>query len=134
MRTAEPNTRGELTRPWLFGLTAAVVVGILAPLTIPHVLHTSMVYHILLHIASTTVAVFLSIVSFLAYQRNRSARFAFMMAAFMALVIVEVLYLLSASAVITPVQILVANVEVPHLILLAMLALLGLGILRVEKR
>ena len=92
----------------MLALTTAVVVGIAVPLVLPHLAHPSMIYHIALHIASITIAVFLSIVSILAYTRNASARM-------MMLEIPEI------------------NVELPHIILLVMLTMFGLGVLKVNK-
>ena len=64
----------SISKPVLLGLITALVVGVVAPLVVPHVAHPSMIYHIMLHLAGLTIAIFLSIVSILAYSRNRTAR------------------------------------------------------------
>lgn len=92
-----------------------------------------MIYHITLHIASLTIAVFLSIVSLLAYARSSGTRLLFMTLGFMALAVVEFLYLLDSSALVSMLDISALNIELPHVILLAMLAMFGLGVLRVNK-
>ena len=117
----------------MLGLVTAIVVGILAPLVIPHVAHPTMIYHIMLHIASLTIAVFLSIVSVLAYRRSAGPRLLFMMLGFMALAAVEFLYLLDATAIMNVFNFSTLGIELPHVILLMMLAMFGLGVLKVNK-
>jgi hypothetical protein len=117
----------------LFGLTAAVVAGIISPILLPHATHPSMVYHILLHIASITIVSFLSIISFLAYKRAGGTRTLFMTLGFMALGVVEVFYLFESSGIFTSLNIPTLDIEIPHVILLAMLTLFGLGFLKVNK-
>ena len=92
-----------------------------------------MIYHIILHTASLTIAVFLSIVSILAYRRSTGARLLFMMLGFMALATVEFLYLLDATGMVSVFDISTLGIELPHVILLAMLAMFGLGVLKVNK-
>ena len=117
----------------MLGLVTALVVGIVAPIVIPHLVHPSMIYHITLHIASVTIAVFLSIVSVLAYRRSPGSRLLFMTLGFMALALVEFLYLLDSTAVLSIFSFSTLGVELPHVILLAMLAMFGLGVLKVNK-
>ena len=131
-RTAEP-AHASLSKPILLGLVTAVVVGIVSPLIFPHLAHPSMIYHITLHIASLAIAVFLSIVSILAYTRSRSFRVLTMALGFMALSVVEFLYLLDASAVLSVFDFSNLGIELPHLILLLMLTMFGLGVLKVNK-
>src|ERR687888_620823 len=102
----QKGSRGEpvqdsVSKPIMLGLVTAIVVGIVAPLIIPHLAHPSMIYHITLHIASLTIAVFLTIVSILAYRRNTGSRLLFMTLGFMALAVVEFLYLLDATAIVS---------------------------------
>jgi hypothetical protein len=132
------GSRGEpvqesVSKPILLGLITALVIGIVAPLIMPHVTHPSMIYHIMLHIASLTIAVFISIVSVLAYRRSAGARLLFMMLGFMALATVEFLYLLDATGMVNVFDISTLGIELPHVILLAMLAMFGLGVLKVNK-
>jgi hypothetical protein len=130
--------RGEpvqesVSKPILLGLITAIVIGVVAPLIMPHVTHPSMIFHILLHIASLTIAVFISIVSVLAYRRSTGARLLFMTLGFMALATVEFLYLLDATGMVNVFDISTLGIELPHVILLAMLAMFGLGVLKVNK-
>jgi hypothetical protein len=100
----------SISKPILLGLITALVVGVIAPLVIPHIAHPSMIYHILLHMAGLTMAIFLSIVSVLAYSRNTTTRMLLMAVGFMSLALVEFFYLL-----------------------LIMVSLFGLGVLKVNK-
>jgi hypothetical protein len=121
------------SKPILLGLITAIVVGVVAPLVLPHLAHPSMAYHIILHIASLTVAIFLGVVSILAYSRNTTSRFLFMTLGFIALAVVEFLYLLGAVGAGSIMDISATGIELPHVILLIMLALFALGVLRVTK-
>jgi predicted membrane chloride channel (bestrophin family) len=133
----QKGSRGEplhetLSKPILLALITALVIGVVAPLIMPHVTHPTMIYHIVLHIASLTIAVFLSIVSILAYRRSTGARLLFMTLGFIALAAVEFLYLLDSTGIVS-MEISALSIELPHVILLAMLAMFGLGVLRVNK-
>ncbi len=124
----------SISKPVLLGLITALVVGVVAPLVVPHVTHPSMIYHILLHMAGLTIAIFLSIVSVLAYSRNRTTRMLLMAVGFMSLALVEFFYLLQAGGiVIAQVVIPAVNIELSHVILLIMVSLFGLGVLKVNK-
>jgi hypothetical protein len=124
----------SISKPVLLGLITALVVGVFAPLVIPHVAHPSMIYHILLHMAGLTVAIFLSIVSSLAYSRNTTTRMLLMAVGFMSLALVEFFYLLQAGGIAVGQFIIPAvNIELSHVILLIMVSLFGLGVLKVNK-
>ena len=124
----------SISKPILLGLTTALVIGIVAPFVIPHATHPSMIYHILLHMASLTIAVFLGIVSFLAYSRNITTRMLLMAVGFMALASVEFFYLLEAEGIqLVQFTIPAVNIELSHVVLLLMLTLFGLGVLKVNK-
>ena len=124
----------SISKPVLLGLITALVVGVVAPLVIPHATHPSMIYHILLHMAGLTIAIFLSIVSSLAYSRNTTARMLLMAVGFMSLALVEFFYLLQAGGIVVGQFIIPAiNIELSHMILLIMVSLFGLGVLKVNK-
>jgi hypothetical protein len=128
------NAQESVSKPVLLGLITALVVGVVAPLVIPHVAHPSMIYHILLHMAGLTIAIFLSIVSVLAYSRNTTTRMLLMAVGFMSLALVEFFYLLQAGGIaIGQVIIPAVNIELSHIILLVMVSLFGLGVLKVNK-
>ena len=128
------NAQESVSKPVLLALITALVVGVVAPLVIPHVAHPSMIYHILLHMAGLTIAIFLSIVSVLAYSRNTTTRMLLMAVGFMSLALVEFFYLLQAGGIaIGQVIIPAVNIELSHIILLIMVSLFGLGVLKVNK-
>jgi len=118
----------------LLSIITISLISILAiPVIIPHITHTYMIYHILVHVASVIIAVFLSVISILAYVRNGGSRLLFMMAGFSVLAFVEFLYLFYATANIEFVIIPIVEIELSHVILLIMLTLFGIGVLRVNK-
>jgi hypothetical protein len=53
---------------------------------------------------------------------------------FISLIVVEVLFLVYAARGIQDILIPVVNIELPHIILFAMLALFGIGIVKVNSR
>lgn len=120
----------------MLALSTAVVVGVIMPILGPHLGHTAMVFHAGLHLASLSIATFLSIVSILAYSRARGSRLFFMMLGFMALGVVELMYVLDAAGVLTVelFSLSALGIELPHVILLGMLCLFGLGVLKVDNR
>jgi hypothetical protein len=124
----------SISKPILLGLITALVVGIVAPFVIPHATHPSMIYHILLHLAGLTIALFLSIVSLLAYSRNTTTRMLLMAIGFMTLALVEFFYLLQSGGIVVGQLIIPAvNIELSHMVLLIMVSLFGLGVLKVNK-
>ena len=125
--------RKQVSKPLLVGLITAIVIGVISPLVVPHLTHPSMIYHIILHIASLTVAIFLGVVSLLAYARSRSSRLLFMTLGFIALSMVEFLYLLDAAWPGNEFLISTVDIELPHVILLVMLTMFSIGVLRVSK-
>ncbi len=124
----------SVSKPILLGLVTALVLGVVAPFVIPHAAHPSMIYHIVLHMAGLAIAIFLSIVSFLAYSRNTTTRMLLMAVGFTTLALVEFFYLLQAEGIaVVQFVIPVVNIELSHVILLAMVSLFGLGVLKVNK-
>jgi predicted membrane chloride channel (bestrophin family) len=122
------------SKPKLFVIISIVVISLLAlPVILPHITHPSMIYHISLHIISLIIAVFLSSVSILAYNRNRNARMLFMTLGFALLTVIETLYLFHATANLEDVIIPIVDVELSHIILLVMLTLFGVGVLKVNR-
>jgi hypothetical protein len=77
-----------------------------------------------------TIAAFLGLVSFLAYERVRTTRILLMTIGFMALCTVEILYFLDALDIFPVAHLPIANIELPHVILLVMLTLFGVGVLK----
>ena len=122
------------SRPKLLAIITAVVIVIVAvPVILPHITDTSTIYHIFLHVISLIIAIFLGVVSILAYLRNGSSRLLFMMFAFISLSVIEAMYLFDVSSKIEDIVIPGVDIEVSHVIFLVMLTLFGIGIFRVAK-
>jgi hypothetical protein len=116
----------------LFGLICAVVTVACMPVILPHITHPSMIYHIILHVASLAVALFLCYIAVVAYLRLGKVRLLFMSLGFITLALVEALMLLAATGNLENTIIPQVNVELPHVILLVMLTLFGAGVLKVN--
>jgi hypothetical protein len=133
MQTDNVRSQG-VSNSKLFAVISAALITVLAvPIIIPHITHTDLIYHILLHIASVIIAVFLTVISIMAYRRNGGARLLFMTAGFAVLAFVEFLYLFYATANIEAIIIPIVDIEFSHIILLVMLTLFGIGVLKVNK-
>jgi hypothetical protein len=118
----------------LLAITSCAVVAILAaPVILPHITHPYMIYHIILHIVTVAISVFLSAVSVISYNRTHNARILLMTVGFLSLVVAELLHLLVATQSIMDLLIPVINIEMSHVILLIMVTLFGMGILKVNK-
>ena len=117
----------------LITISIGVVAVLSIPVILPHLNHPSMIYHIVLHIVSLIIAVFLTAISAVAYRRSGSPRILFMFFAFLALTVVELIYLFNATEDIGEVALPLVHVELPHIILLTMLTLFGMGVLKVNK-
>ncbi len=116
-------------------VTAAVYLAVMAvPVILPHITDTSMIYHLLLHVISLIIAIFLGLVSILAYLRNGRSRLLFMMFGFLLLSIIEAMYLFDVTSKIEDIVIPIVDIELSHVIFLVMLTLFGIGIFRVNKQ
>jgi hypothetical protein len=124
------NRGKSVSKPILLGITTAIIVGVITPLVIPHISHPSMIYHIILHLAGMTIAAFLGLVSLLAYKRVRTIRILLMTIGFIALGTAEILYFLDALDIFPVAHLPISNIELPHVILLIMLTMFGVGVLK----
>ncbi|HEY7694961.1 MAG TPA: hypothetical protein VH797_02545 [Nitrososphaeraceae archaeon] len=114
----------------VFALTSIIVSSLIIPLIIPHVLHPFMIYHIIIHIISLNIAVFLGLVSIFAYLKNSNIRMFLMALGFVTLAVVEGIMLLSSTGNLDSVILPSVNIELPHIVLLVMLTLFGMGLLK----
>jgi hypothetical protein len=122
------------SKPKLLAVVTVVVLSLMVvPVILPHISDTSTIYHLLLHIISLIIAIFLGIVSVLAYLKNGSWRLLFMMLGFFLLSGVETIYLFDVSSNVEDIVIPVVDIELSHVIFLAMLTLFGIGIFTVSK-
>ena len=122
------------SKPKLLATITAVIIAIMAiPVILPHITDKSTIYHIFLHIASVIIAIFLGLVSILAYLRNRRSRLLFMTFAFFSLSVIETIYLFDVSSNMEDIVIQGVDIEISHIIFLVTLALFSIGIFRVGK-
>ncbi|MGB7953636.1 MAG: hypothetical protein WCF23_06615 [Candidatus Nitrosopolaris sp.] len=122
------------SKPKLLAVVTAAVLAVMAvPVILPHITDTSMIYHLLLHVISLIIAIFLGLVSILAYLRNGRSRLLFMMFGFLLLSIIEAMYLFDVTSKIEDIVIPIVDIELSHVIFLVMLTLFGIGIFRVNK-
>lgn len=136
MQAGDTSIRHRIStsKPKLLSIVAIVVIATLAvPVILPHITHPSMIYHILLHIVSVIIVIFLTIVSFLAYKRSNSKRMLFMTFGFISLTATEFLYLFHAAANIEDLIVPIVDAELSHVILFVMLTLFGIGVLKVTR-
>jgi hypothetical protein len=135
MQSIKPSIQSILANKakLLIAISIGAVAVLSIPVILPHLNHASMIYHIVLHIVSLVVAVFLTTISAVAYSRSDSSRILFMFFAFLALTAVELIYLFNATEDIGEVALPFVHIELPHIIMLVMLALFGIGVLKVNK-
>jgi hypothetical protein len=123
------------SKPKILAVVTAGVLAVMAvPVILPHITDTSMIYHLLLHVISLIVAIFLGLVSILAYLRNGRSRLLFMMFGFLLLSIIEAMYLFDVTSKVEDIVIPIVDIELSHVIFLVMLTLFGIGIFRVNKQ
>ncbi|MDQ6864708.1 MAG: hypothetical protein M3044_12895 [Thermoproteota archaeon] len=123
------------SKPKMLAVVTAAVLAVMAvPVNLPHDTDTSMIYHLLLQVISLIIAIFLGLVSILAYLRNGRSRLLFMMFGFLLLSIIEAMYLFDVTSKIEDTLIPIVDIELSHVIFLVMLTLFGIGIFRVDKQ
>jgi hypothetical protein len=136
MQSIKPSIQSMVaTKPRLLITISAIVIAFLSiPVILPHINHPSMIYHIILHIVSLVIAIFLTAISALAYKRTNSTRILFMTFGFLSLIMVELIYLFNATGdIVDEAALPLVHIELPHIILLVMLTLFGIGIIKVTK-
>ncbi len=119
----------------LFLALSVIFISIIVyPLILPHITHPSMIYHIVIHIISFDMALFLTFISILSFKRTKSKKVLLTSISFGILLAVELLYLLQASNTLGEFHIPFIEIEIPHILLLFMLALFAIGVIRIEKK
>ena len=109
----------------------AGVLAILAlPVILPHILHGFHMAHIFLHIGGITLAVFITILAFLAYVKLNTKRLLLSTVAFANFIVAETVLLIDAT---WPSIYNIGDIpllEVGHLLTFTTLGILGLGVFR----
>jgi hypothetical protein len=115
----------------LFTIVVIAVVGTLAvPIIIPHIFHGFHIYHILLHVASISLAAFLTILSLNAYLRLRTKRMIITTIAFSIFIMAEIVTLIDVTwPTLYDIGDL-ALLEVGHVLMIVTLGLLAMGVFR----
>lgn len=126
-------TKILVSKPKLLGLISVITLIIFVPLIIPHIHRPHLIYFISMHVASITISTFLIVASLLAYHRTNSSKILYTTVGFSSLLIVELLFLLEVIPGTSSAMERGIYVGLPHMLLLLMLTLFGLGVLKVEK-
>lgn len=93
-----------------------------------------MIYHIILHMISFDVALFLTTISVISFKKTKSKKILLTALSFGFLLFIEFLYLLQSSNLLGAFYIPLIEVEFPHVLLLIMLGLFAAGVLRIERK
>jgi hypothetical protein len=118
-------------KPRLLVLIASIVISLsVVPFILPHVSHSNMIYHIILHIAALIISQFLAVVSFMAYLKTKSTRILFMTLGFITLVIAEYVYFLNSTEDLHIMFIPELNIEISHIVMLIMVTFFGISFLK----
>ncbi len=126
-------TRILNSKPKLLALISIITLVIFVPLIIPHIHRPHLIYFISMHVASIAISTFLIAASLLAYRRTKNTKILYTTVGFSSLLIVELLFLLEVIPGTSPAMQRGIYVGLPHMLLLLMLTLFGLGVLKVEK-
>ncbi len=114
----------------LTALILATITVFSLPLVLPHITHEYMIYHVLLHLVTMSVAVLLVIISLIAYYRSRSTRMLLMSIALLVLTIAEGINFLVSVEALSYTTLPIINAEIPHLLILLTLLFLLTGVLK----
>jgi hypothetical protein len=132
-----PTTMKQIPRASkskLFLIIAALSTAVLLPIAIlPHINQPYLVYRSSIHVISIIISIFLVVVSILTYRRTGSIRILYTSVAFLSLLVVELIYLLQVIPGTSELMLLMPIRMLPYTFLLVMLALFGLGVLRIER-
>jgi hypothetical protein len=118
----------------LFLIISALTTVVLLPVAIlPHINQPYLVYRSSIHVASIIISIFLVAVSLLTYRRTGSTKILCTSVAFLSLLVVEFIFLLQTIPGTTSIMIPMPIRMLPYTFLLIMLALFGLGVLKVDN-
>jgi hypothetical protein len=119
------------SKPMLLSIIIFVVIGILSvPIILPHLFHGTHFFHIVLHTVGTIVAVFLTIITAIAYAKIKTKRLLFTMIAFSVFIGAEALALVDATWPFTFYIGEISIAEVSHMFIISMLGIFTLAVFR----
>lgn len=115
----------------LFSVVIFSVIGILiAPIILPNLFHGTHILHIMLHVGGMIAAVFLTVVSSMAYIKTRTKRLLFTFIAFSFFIVAEAVSLIDVT---WPYTFYVGHLpfsELEHVLIIGMLGIFTLAIFR----
>lgn len=114
-------------------LIISFVLIIVYPIILPHLAHPYMIYHITIHVISFGMALFLTLVSLLSYNKTKSKRILLTSLGFGVLLTIELLYLMQSSNMLGEFYVPYIG-EISHILLLLMIALFVTGVMKVERK
>jgi hypothetical protein len=109
-------------------LSIAVASIAIYPFVIPHLFHPSMIYHIIIHIISFDVALFLTTISFVAFKKTKSKKILLTGISFGYMLFVEFLNLLQSTNLLGTFYIPLIEVEIQQKLLLMMIILFATAV------
>lgn len=93
-----------------------------------------MSYHIVIHMISLDIAIFLTTISLISYRKLKSNKLLLTSFSFIFLLVIEIFYLLQASHFIQIFYVPLSEIEFSHILLLCMLILFAIGVLKSDKK
>ncbi|MFN3653842.1 MAG: hypothetical protein ACK4TO_00765 [Candidatus Nitrosotenuis sp.] len=115
----------------LFTAVILSVIGILvAPIILPNLFHGAHILHIGLHIGGMVAAIFLTVVTIIAYSKMRTKRLGFTAVAFSFFVVAEIISLIDIT---WPFTFYLGGIplrEIEHILIISMLGIFTLAVFR----
>jgi hypothetical protein len=93
-----------------------------------------MIYHIIIHIISFDMALFLTCISVLSFKKTKSKKVLLTSSSFGFLLVIELLYLLQSSKIIGEFPIPYIGGDISHILLLFIILLFAMGVIKVKKK
>jgi hypothetical protein len=115
----------------LFAAVILSVIGILvAPIILPNLFHGTHILHIGLHIGGMVAAIFLTVVTIVAYAKMRTKRLGFTAVAFSFFIVAEIISLIDIT---WPFTFYLGDIplrEIEHILIISMLGIFTLAVFR----
>lgn len=118
-------------KPKLFSIVIFSVIGILvAPIILPNLFHGTHTLHIMLHVAGLVAAVFLTLVSLVAYFKMKTKRLLITSIAFSFFTAAEIISLIDITWPFTFYLGQISLSEIEHMLIISMLGIFTLAVFR----
>jgi hypothetical protein len=106
------------------------VAVLTVPIILPHIFHGTHFFHIVLHVGGTIIAIFLTIVTTIAYSKIKTKRLLLTMIAFSVFIAAESLSLIDATWPFTFYIDEISIAEISHMFIISMLGIFTLAVFR----